>query len=412
MKLALRSQASLFATLLCALAAIGCSDDTTEPGVSDADVIENYAALVSASYEDSVSTAEALHDAVHSFIEAPSASTLQKAKQAWLKSRDPYGETEAYRFSQGPIDNDDSDDDIPDGPEGLINSWPLDESYIDYVLNETTDEVSNGGIVNLVDEFPEIDEATLAAANTPQNLGEASETSVSTGYHAIEFLLWGQDHSDDGPGDRPYTDYVVGDDATAENQERRAQYLEAVTNLLVDDLSEVNAAWVAGKDNYRAKFVAMSPKLALGKIILGMGSLAGGELAQERMSVAFENKEQEDEHSCFSDNTLADLHNNAKSVQNVLLGRYGSIAGPGIYDLVKAKDSALADELKDSIQEALDNIDAVKDSGVPFDQVIRPEAEGSAESQHIDAAIKALKAFTEKLSPAAEALDVEVMFEQ
>jgi putative iron-regulated protein len=392
------------APVVLSLAALGCSDDETGAN-PEAGVIANYALMVSANYADALSAARALDDAIHEFTDAPSAKTLDQAKQAWLASRDPYGESEAYRFYQGPIDNDDVDDDVADGPEGLINSWPLDESYIDYVT-DAKGMVLSGGIINRVDDFPEIDEETLAAANTEN--GE-SETSISTGYHAIEFLLWGQDRDPEGPGARPYTDYVSGSEGTAENQDRRVKYLRAVSDLLVEDLALVNEAWLEGKPNYRADFVKLPSRVALGKIMLGMGSLAGAELAHERMQVAYDLKDQEDEHSCFSDNTLADLHANATSVQNVLLGRYGDINGPGIDTLVEAKDAALAERLRDQIQEALDNIDAMKKSGMPFDQIISADDDNQGRI-HLAAAVDALEAFKKTLEDAADTLDVELNF--
>jgi putative iron-regulated protein len=404
MKIAFRAR-RFAAPFLVALASVGCGNDdaaTDDSGKLQQEVVANYAELVAASYSDSLKTAKDLDAAIAKFLAAPSATSLEDAKSAWITSRNPYGETEAYRFYQGPIDNDDSDDDIDDGPEGLINSWPLDEAYIDYVV-DGDGKVVTGGIVNDVDAFPTIDADTLAAANATE-----SETSISTGYHAIEFLLWGQDLSVDGPGARPYTDYLTGEGATAENADRRGEYLAAVSKLLVDDLTVVNDAWVDGENNYRADFLALPPREAIGKIMLGMGSLAGGELSHERMEVAYENKEQEDEHSCFSDNTLADLHNNATSVQNVLLGSYGKISGAGIVDLVAAKDEKLAQDLKDSIQEAIDEIDAVD---VAFDFAITGDDDSDAR-KHIKNAITALNTFKDKLVDAAKAIDIELKFDE
>lgn len=406
MKFAFRSSIFALAPVVLSLASLGCSDDKTDAN-PQADVIANYAAMVSANYADTLETARALDQAIHEFTETPSDDTLDGAKRAWLKARDPYGQSEAYRFYQGPIDNDDVDDDIADGPEGLINSWPLDESYIDYVT-DAQGMVLSGGIINRVDDFPVIDEETLAAANTEN--GE-SETSISTGYHAIEFLLWGQDHDPEGPGARPYTDFVSGPEGTAENQDRRVKYLRAVSDLLVEDLALVNEAWLDGKANYRADFVKLPARVALGKILLGMGSLAGAELSHERMQVAYDLKDQEDEHSCFSDNTLADLHDNATSVQNVLLGHYGDIEGPGIDTLVEAKNPALAKQLREEIQDALDNIDAMKKSGVPFDQIILADDDSEGRTQLL-AAIDALKTFKETLEKAADVIDVELNIEE
>jgi putative iron-regulated protein len=406
MKSLFRTQVPLALTCLLALASGGCSDSDSDTGPAREDVIKNYAELVSANYGDALAGAKALDKAVDAFIAAPSEATLTKAKNAWLTSRDPYSLSEAYRFYEGPIDNGDSNDDIPEGPEGLLNSWPLDESYIDYTLgkdSEDRDVRVNGGIINMPEEFPTIDAETLSEAN-----GATGETSISTGYHAVEFLLWGQDLSEEGPGERPYTDYVAGDDATAENPDRRAAYLAAVSDLIIENLQTVNDAWKDGEANYRADFLAMPPREALGKMLLGMGSLSGAELAGERMDVAYVNRDQENEHSCFSDNTLKDLENNATSIQNVLLGTYGDLDGPGIDDLVEAKNPALANELRQQIQAAIDSIKAVP---APFDQAIQGE-DDSEGRVHVLAAIRSLQDFTEKLKDAAEALDLDLKLDE
>lgn len=389
--------------LLIACGSVGCSSSTDDADDSalQQEVVDNYAKNVAANYADALKTAKSLQSSIHAFVEAPSAEGLADARSAWLAARDPYGLSEAYRFSQGPIDNDDSSDDIPDGPEPLINSWPLDEGVIDYVAGEDGKPME-GGMINLPDEYPTLDAETIAAENA-----KASETSITTGYHAIEFLLWGQDFNADGPGDRPYTDYVVGEGGTATNQDRRGQFLVAIADLLVDDLSEVNDAWLADEANYRADFVGGSPRAALGKMFLGLGSLAGAELSGERMGVAYKLKDQEDEHSCFSDNTLANLHNNAASIQGVLTGSYGKADGPGLDDLIEKKDAALAQKLRDGIQEALDNLDAI--APTPFDQAI--QGDNTPEREHIKAAIDALHTFTTDLQQAAKVLGVPLDLE-
>ncbi len=409
MKSAFRTHAQLSSTLLllfASLASVACSGtDDTDDATAQAEVVQTYASNVSTSYVNALSVAKDLKASVHAFVDAPSEATLNDARNAWLASRDPYSLTEAYRFAQGPIDNDDADDDVPDGPEGLLNSWPLDESYIDYVVDAKGKRIE-GGIINHPDDFPTIDSDVLTTANANPDLGETSETSIATGYHAIEFLLWGQDLSADGPGARPYTDYVTGDDATASNADRRGAYLVTVADLLVENLSAVNDAWLAGKPDYRAEFVALPATDALEKMILGMGSMAGGELAHQRMQVAYDLKDQEDEHSCFSDNTLSDLYNNALSVQDVLLGRYGDNDGPGIDDLIAAKDPPLAKQLQADIQDAVDNIKAVP---APFDQAILGD-DDTPERKHLYAAIRALDSFKDSLIVGANRIGVKVSF--
>jgi putative iron-regulated protein len=308
-------------------------------------VIDNYVAIVRASYADTLQAASSLRAAVDAFVAAPSPETMQAARTAWLASREPYGQTEVYRFYDGPIDAPDT------GPEPRINSWPLDEAYIDYVIGDPL-----AGIINHPALYPEITKQLIADENL-----RGSEDNISSGYHAIEFLLWGQDTSATGPGARPHTDYMPG----AAGYDRRGQYLRLVTELLVDDLSAVNDAWVPGAP-YVADFRADS-KEALRRILQGMGSLAGAELSGERMTVAVDNRDQEDEHSCFSDSTPRDLHVDALGLQNVYLGRYGAIDGPGLDELVAARDPALDAKMKQQLEASLAAID---DIPVPFDQAI------------------------------------------
>jgi putative iron-regulated protein len=177
--------------------------------------------------------------------------------------------------------------------------------------------------------------------------------------------------------------------------------------LLVENLASVHAQWQDGETNYRADFLELEPADALSNILLGMGSLAKGELSGERMTVAYDLKDQENEHSCFSDNTKADLMNNALSVQNVLLGRYGEIDGAGIDELVEGKDAALADELREQMQQAIDDIDAIP---APFDTAIlgEDEAEGRVA---VSAAIDSLRSFAESLELAAQTLGIELKLE-
>ena len=124
MKLTPRSFRSLPATftlMLASVACVACSDDG-ETGLTEQDkqdVLANYAKNVEATYADTLNGAIDLHSAVHELSEAPSEEELNHARDVWLASRDPYGESEAFRFYDGPIDDPET------GPEGLINAWPM-----------------------------------------------------------------------------------------------------------------------------------------------------------------------------------------------------------------------------------------------------------------------------------------------
>ena len=130
------------------------------------------------SYDASIASAEQVQAAVAAFVAAPTAETLAAAKQAWLTARDDYLPTEAFRLYGGPIDNPKT------GLEGQINAWPLDEAYIDGVADDP--EVGHRQQRRPTTRRSPSD--VLVEANE-----EGGETNISTGWHAIEFLLWGQD---------------------------------------------------------------------------------------------------------------------------------------------------------------------------------------------------------------------------
>jgi len=335
-------------------------------GVEYRDVAQHYARLVQANYADTLASAKDMQAAIAAFVAAPSADGLAQARKAWLAAREFYGQTEAFRFYAGPIDDD-------KGPEGRLNAWPLDESYVDYVEGKP-----RSGIVN--NPKFKISKASLSKANERNG-----EENISTGWHAIEFLLWGQDLSETGPGDRSFEDYV---DGKKPNADRRRQYLSVVTELLIDDLGYVAKAWAPGARNYRAQF-EKGGKESVRRIIVGLGSLSRGELSGERMEVALNSQDQEDEHSCFSDNTHRDAVNNAKGIQNVWLGQYqardGSmVKGPGVRDLVAAKDAALAEKATAQIAQSVQLAESIP---APFDRAI---IKGSAGRPVIEKTIASL----------------------
>jgi len=346
-------------------------------------VAETYADIVAASYTDARVAAESLDAAIDAFVADPSDANLDAARQAWLAAREPYGQTEVYRFYDGPIDNPD------DGREGQLNAWPMDEAYVDYV-----DGSPDAGIINDPDSYPTIDVELLSSLNE-----QGGETNISTGYHAIEFLLWGQDMSADGPGQRPASDYATDGSSAAPNPERRATYLQAASELLLTDLAWLEAQWGG---EYRDAFTDEAPDEIVRRILLGMGSLSGAELAGERIEVALETKDQEDEHSCFSDNTHRDVVTNALGIQNVYLGTYGSVDGPAIYDLVAARDQALADRLRDEIAASVAAAEAIP---APFDQAILNDADA------VQATIDALRVQADTIVEAAALFEINLALE-
>ena len=382
---------SLILVLLPLLLLVACATDDEEADDAAIDaglknsVVETYAAGAHASYVKSLNSAQTMDFAIDNFLAAPSQARLDAAKHAWLRARDDYGVTEIYRFYDGPIDNGEN------GPEGLINAWPLDESYIDYVEGN-----SEAGIINNPEMFPVIDASLLVSLNE-----EGGEENVSTGWHAIEFLLWGQDLNADGPGYRPIQDYT-----TNENADRRATYLAVASDLLLFHLKQMVDAWAPGANNYRSEFVSKDSDAALQDIITGIGEMSRGELAGERMTVAYEARSQEDEHSCFSDNTNADIIANALGVQRVYLGEYGAVSGPGIMDLIAARDETLASSLAQEINRS---VTLARDIPNPFDGHLREGvSDASYGRQRVLATIEALEDQTDTIVNAAQKVGITI----
>jgi len=336
---------------------------------SEADVLTHYADLALAGYEDSLTTAKALDVAIDALIADPSEATLDAAKEAWKAARTPYQQTEAFRFGNP----------IVDDWEGRVNAWPLDEGLIDYVdASYGTESDSNGLYVANVIANPkimidgtELDASDITPALLQDNLQEAAgvESNVATGYHAIEFLLWGQDLNGTGPGAgaRPYTDY-----STAEHADRRAAYLKSASSLLVSDLEEMVANWTAD-----GAARAALPDLGISAILTGMGSLSFGEVAGERMKLGLLLHDPEEEHDCFSDNTYYSHLNDAVGVQNVYLGTYERIDGtvldgPSLSQLVAAKDPAVDTELQGLLDDTIAKMHLMvhNEAGEAYDQMI------------------------------------------
>lgn len=378
--------AALAALVVSASLVAGCSSDSSSSSPAIGPAVARYAVVAKSSYDDVVAKARVMKTAIDTFADAPSTATLEAARAAWLAARTPYGHTEAFRFYGGPID------DEKEGPEGRVNGWPLDEAFIDYVTGD-----AKAGIINHATEIPTITKELLVDQNE-----KGGESNIATGWHAIEFLLWGQDLDENGPGARPFTDYVPGATGPQLTAERRRTYLKVVTQLLVEDLEGVARAWDTGTPgSFGARFVAAAPAEGLTKAFRGMIMLASVELTRERMNNAYTKGDQEEEHSCFSDNTPADLLANAVAIENVYLGRGPSDDGIGIDELVRAKDAAVDARVKERFAAALA---AIRDIPAPFDRAVLREPGRSK----VKAAIDACNALTDALLEAAKVMAVTV----
>lgn len=453
-------------------------DDTSDPiNIENVQkVLDTNADIAWATYSDAVDTAEALKLALQDFREDPTQANFDAAKKAWLVAREPYGQTEVYRFRLSPIDS--TDYESEDGPEGDINAWPLGEALIDYVVTATgdddfgTDEIgvtANSAGINgngaIDEDHAKNNQADNIIGNTSvlinadllANTATATdEHDVIAGYHAIEFLLWGQDLNDEGDvtlgddrddavkthdasnlasgGQRPLSDfddgYNTSDDPYNPNnlKNRRHKYLEVAVDKLIEDLTAVRDGWEDGvADNYRDKFTTISTRAEaiqrLKEILTGMGTLSEGELAGERMQISFSANSQEDEHSCFSDNTHRDIWLDAEGVSNSYYGEYAgydstldgtddntvrAVSGYGLDDYLA--DAGLT-ELKGEIEDALTLtetnyglIDSAARNGSPVDVLIMDANRDSNNPMY--KTILSLNAQAGIIADIAEALDI------
>ncbi|AXM96297.1 imelysin family protein [Pseudomonas plecoglossicida] len=376
-------------------------------------VVKHYADMVYAVYSDSLSTAKTLQSAIDAFLAKPNDDTLKAAKAAWAAARVPYLQSEAFRFGNTIIDD----------WEGQVNAWPLDEGLIDYVDKSYEHALGNPAAsaniiantqVQVGEEKVDVKDITAEKLASLNELG-GSEANVATGYHAIEFLLWGQDLNGTGPGAgaRPASDYLEGKGATGGHNDRRRAYLKAVTELLVKDLEEMVGNWAPNvADNYRATLEAEPVADGLRKMLFGMGSLSLGELAGERMKVSLEANSPEDEQDCFSDNTHYSHFYDAKGIRNVYLGEYTradgtKMTGPSLSSLVAKADPAADATLKADLEATEAKLQVIVDhalKGEHYDQLIA--ADNAAGNQIVRDAIASLVKQTGAIEQAAGKLGI------
>ncbi|MEM7747879.1 MAG: imelysin family protein [Pseudomonadota bacterium] len=382
------------------------------------DVVANYADLALAKYEDSLTSAKALQAAVDKLIAKPTKANLEAARKAWLAARVPYQQTEVYRFGNA----------IVDDWEGKVNAWPLDEGLIDYVAKDYGTESDENQLyaANVIANKAlkisgrPVDASKITKTLLSDVLQEADgvEANVATGYHAIEFLLWGQDLNGTkaGAGNRPASDFDTNA-CTGGNCDRRAQYLKAATDLLVDELTWIAGQWTSdGKA--RKTLLAGDGSQGLIAMLTGMGSLSYGELAGERMKLGLLLHDPEEEHDCFSDNTHNSHYYDVVGIQNVYLGRYkridGSLVqGPSLADLVKSADANIDKRMRTALSSSVEKFAAMvkrAETVESYDQMI---GEGNKDgNQVVQVAIDALLNQTKDIERVIAALKLKpIQFE-
>jgi putative iron-regulated protein len=340
-------------------------------------ILTTYSDIGQAMYQDSITEAEKLKTAVDAFLAQPNDATLKAARDAWKQSRVPYMQSEGFRFGNPEIDD----------LEGNVNSWPLDEGLIDYVDSAygTTSDSNPFYTLNVIanpslkmgDKTVDASKITPELITSLQSAGD-NEANVAIGYHAIEFLLWGQDLNGTGPGagNRPASDYDQAN-CTHGNCDRRADYLRSATTLLIDDLKKMEAVFAEGGPG-RTRLLA-NPQEGLTAMFTGLGSLSYGELAGERTKLGLMLHDPEEEHDCFSDNTHNSHYYDELGMWDIYNGTYkridgSEVKGPSLRALMKATDIKTAQRVVDAMKATSGAMTVLKetaDSGkMAYDQMI------------------------------------------
>ena len=379
-------------------------------GTDKSAVLDTYADIAQAGYEDSLATARALDKAIDALIAKPSDATLAAAREAWLAARVPYQQTEVFRFGNA----------IVDDWEGRVNAWPLDEGLIDYVDSSYGEESDENVyyVANVIANSSlkaggkSIDTSNITKKLLSESLHEVDEVeaNVATGYHAIEFLLWGQDLNGTGPGagNRPASDFDPAN-CTGGNCERRNAYLKTSSELLIDDLSEMAGYWAPGGEA-RKQLMSGGADGGLKAILTGLGSLSYGELAGERIKLGLMLHDPEEEHDCFSDNTHNSHFYNATGMRNVYLGSYKRIdgkvvSGPSLSQLVAATAPEVDVEMKASLETTMGAMTAMvkrAEGGEAYDQMIGPD--NAAGNKVIQTVVDSLTGQTKSIERVVAAL--------
>lgn len=341
---------------------------------------ENYINMAHASLEDSLKTANELLINVNEFLANPSQKTLDDTKAAYKVARIPYQQAEILRWdtdytnnpalgkNQSPVNVDEW--------EGQVNAWPLDEQAIDYVEGN-----QNAGIINQTNG-QKIDIDYLIAQN-----GVGGEANVTTGFHAIEFLLWGQDLNGTkaGAGKRSANDFQTDKSGkcSASNCDRRRDYLLAATQLLVNDIDAMSKQWDPSAKK-TAGTLAQNfyfSDTTIEQMLFAMKSMAVAELASARMYEGLDSQDPEQEHDCFSDLSHVAIYYNYQGIRNLFYGGYekldGSlVSGASLADYINQQDKKTFSQFDNALNSIEKNMAVIynagerKENNLRFDQII------------------------------------------
>lgn len=260
------------------------------------------------SLSDASQTAQTLDSQLASFMYHPNPMSQAEIQQAWRLAYNSF--LHSLIFSYLPIQ---------DPPEwqsqrigyrhllGQLDSWPIEGGYIDYIQGYPF-----SGIVN--DLTLEIDEDSIRSQH-----GFTDPTNASLGYHALEFMLWGnsgkrsahdffpQENTAPIPvNDAEITAEPLADSSSnlldgsssdnaliqvevpeikLQNHNRRRQYTQLLIELLQKDLHRIQRRWEPSSGYYAQLLQQSDSGNTLRSALIAAQGLISNEILHKRFQL-------------------------------------------------------------------------------------------------------------------------------
>jgi putative iron-regulated protein len=317
----------------------GCTSSTTNPSstggseqtatatsasnknISETQVLTDFVAnVVTPTYSMLVERAGKLNATVDTFTTKPTDENLKAAQEAWIEARTPWEQSETFAF--GPAAS---------GYDGELDDWP----------------VNQVDIVKVVKSNEKITDAFV----------EKTLQSTQKGFHTIEYLLFGENNNR----------------KASELTPRELELLKQVAVYFNDTAKELQAVWqtgIDGKPAYKETFTTAgnsgnatypTVKAALQEILGGITESVE-EVGKTKMGEPLTKKDGFYFESRFSHSTINDFKNNLQSAMNGYQGEFplaNTKAGASMSDLVAKNDPELDKQIKASLQDCMDMLNAI-----------------------------------------------------
>lgn len=203
----------------------------------------------SRSFIAAAKSAATLRDSIVDFLQDSSEESLLKLRQQWHAAHNQYSASAVFRALS---------DSNPALFEPLrnanfcIDAHPIQPGYLD-----SFDVYRYSGIVN------DIAVPITAAAIRAQH-GFSDDTDVSTGFHALAYLIFGED------GERPLADLQAQSTLSTEqinnglkaidlSQNRRRSLMKLIGELLLDDIRQLQTQWQLDTGQLQLSYLALAP---------------------------------------------------------------------------------------------------------------------------------------------------------